>query len=348
MIDQQGCRMVLSVLFLRSTFSAFRRLHSQVLLSHTYSAVLLFALAMAPCAVMSASTENGAHGALPQQKLGPNDLVAIEIYNAKELSLQLRVSEDGNVRPPMLTRTVPAAGLLPSQLERSICAAYVDEGILVNPTITISVLEYASKPVSVIGAVRQPITFHAERPLTLLEAITRAGGFSDDAGSYLLLSSRAQGDGEQPILTERILISDIIESAGATADLRLVGGEELRVPEAGKIYIMGNVRKPGSYRIPNDYETTVMKALALSEGLLPNSTREAFIYRRASDGSKTEIPLNLKQLMARKAADVVLLQDDVLYIPENGRKKATMTAMEKAVAFGSATLSGVLVWGVAR
>lgn len=286
---------------------------------------------------------------LPQQRMGPNDLVAIDIYNADELSLHARVSEDGVVELPMLANKVVAAGLLPPELAKNIGDAYVREGILVNPVVTVSVLEYASKPVSVIGAVNKPITFYAEQPITLLEAVTRAGGFSDDAGSFLLLSSVAEGEeSDRPVLTERIPIVDILESAGSTAGIRLSGGEEIRVPEAGKIYIVGNVKKPGTYRIPNDHETTVLKALALSEGLLPNATREAYIYRRAPDGSKAEIPLNLRHLMARKSEDVTLLRDDVLYIPESSGKKAAMSAVDRAIAFGSATLSGVLIWGVAR
>ncbi len=303
--------------------------------------------------LLNSQTAAGRADVRPQQKMGANDLIAVSIYNAEELSLQARIAEDGRLRLPMLTKPLPAAGLLPAELEIAIGTAYKNEGILVNPVVTVSVLEYASKPVSVIGAVKQPVTFHADQPITLLEAVTRAGGFTDEAGSFLLLSAKASIPGEDTrrdgaVLTERILISDLLESGSATAGIRLRGGEEIRVPEAGKIYIVGNVKKPGSFRIPNDHETSVLKALAMSEGLLPNAMKEAYIYRKAPDGSKAEIPINLKALMARKATDITLLRDDVLYIPESGKRKATMTAMEKALAFGSATASGMLIWGVAR
>ncbi|MCW5966045.1 MAG: SLBB domain-containing protein [Bryobacterales bacterium] len=284
----------------------------------------------------------------PQQRMGANDLIAVAIYNAEELSLQARIAEDGLLRLPMLATPLPAMGMMPEELERAIAAGYVKEGILVNPVVTVSVLEYASKPVSVIGAVKQPLTFHADQPISLLEAVTRAGGFTDEAGSFLLLSAKVSGPDEEAVLTQRIPISDLLESGSATAGISVRGGEEIRVPEAGKIFVVGNVKKPGSFRIPNDHETSVLKALAMSEGLLPNATKEAYIYRKASDGSKAEIPINLKNLMARKAADITLLRDDVLYIPESGRRKATLTAMEKALAFGSATASGMLIWGVAR
>lgn len=286
--------------------------------------------------------------ALPPQPLGVNDLIAVAIYNAEELSLKVRVDGQGVVRLPMLPSPIPAVDKLPSQLELSIRQAYIDAGILVNPTVTVAVIEFSSKPVSVIGAVRTPITFNADQPVTLLEALTRAGGLTEEAGSYLLLSRRPRGEDHEGLLTQRIAIVDILESASVLEGVRLRGGEEVRVPEAGKIYVVGNLKKPGTYRIPNDHQTSVLKALALSEGLAPNAMSEAFIYRESGDGSKTEIPVDLKKILARKAPDVTLLRNDVLYVPESGKKKAAFSAIDKAIAFGSATLSGVLVWGVAR
>ena len=286
--------------------------------------------------------------ALPPQPLGVNDLISVTIYNAEELSLKVRVDGRGVVRLPMLSKPVPAVGILPSGLERSIRQAYIDSGILVNPTVTVAVIEYSSKPVSVIGAVRTPVTFNADQPVTLLEALTRAGGLTEEAGSYLLLSRHPRGEDDEGVITQRIAIVDVLESASALENVRLRGGEEVRVPEAGKIYVVGNVKKPGTYRIPNDHQTSILKALALSEGLAPNAMNDAFIYREGPDGSKTEIPVDLKKILARKSPDVTLLRNDVFYVPESGKKKATFSAIDKAIAFGSATLSGVLVWGVAR
>ena len=286
--------------------------------------------------------------ALPPQPVGINDLLTVSVYNADELSAKVRVDTEGCIRLPMLKSPIPAVDRKPSELEAAVRQAYLAAGILVNPIVSISVLEYASKPVSVIGAVNKPVTFNADQPVGLLEALTRAGGLSEEAGSYLLLSKKVRGEDDGVLLTQRILIVDILESAETISSIRLRGGEEIRVPEAGKIYVVGNLKKPGTYRIPNDHQTSVLKALALSEGLLPNATNQAYIYREVEDGSKVEIPVDLKSLLARKSPDVTLLRNDVLYVPESGKKKATFTAIEKAITFGSATLSGVLIWGLAR
>ena len=312
-------------------------------------ATLAFAILLsATLPIVAFSQPRNDPKALPPQPLAANDLLSVVVFQANELSTNVRVDREGDIRLPMLQNPIVALSLMPSDLEKKVREAYISAGILVNPLVTITVIEYASKPVSVIGAVRNPTTFQAEQPMSLLEALTRAGGLTEEAGSFLLLSRITKDGDRESVLTQRIAIRDILESASAVAPIRLRGGEEIRVPETGKIFVVGNVKKPGTFRIPDGDKTSVLKALALSEGLLPNSMNEAYIYRPADDGAKMEIPVNLKQILARKTEDVALLRNDVLYVPESSTKKATMSALQRAAAFGSATLSGVLIWGLAR
>ena len=72
----------------------------------------------------------------------------------------------------------------------------------------------------------------------------------------------------------------LIEASDAASNIMLTGGEEIRVPEAGRLFVVGNVKKPGSFSVRDDSEATVLKALAVSEGLLPFASTQAFIYRR--------------------------------------------------------------------
>ena len=112
---------------------------------------------------------------LPAQKIGPRDLIAIQVYDSPELSRTVRVGADGIVRLPMLKRRIAAEGLMPNELEAAIAEALQDEELVVDPFVTVTVAEYNSRPISVAGAVRAPLTFQASSPVTLLEAITRAG-----------------------------------------------------------------------------------------------------------------------------------------------------------------------------
>ena len=117
------------------------------------------------------------------------------------------------------------------------------------------------------------------------------------------------------------------------------------MPEAGRVYVIGNVKKSGAFPIQDGRDTTVLKALAVSEGLLPYSMNEAYIYRReAGKSGRDEIPIQLSQIMNRKAPDVVLKSDDILYIPDNKHRRMAMTTLEKIAGFGSATASGVLIF----
>ncbi|MBK5291199.1 MAG: polysaccharide biosynthesis/export family protein [Acidobacteriia bacterium] len=295
--------------------------------------------------------ENGlAMGNLPLQKIGANDLISLSVYQAPELTRTVRVSPEGKIRLPMLKQLIQADGLFPSELETSLVEALRSEQILVAPVVTVNVVEYHSRPISVAGAVHKPTTFQAIGAVTLLDAVTRAEGLKPDAGPEILVSRRQPGpDGNQISLIQRIPVRGLMDAADPELNIRLYGGEEIRVPEAGKIFVVGNVRKPGSYPVHDASDTTVLKMLALSEGLMPFAGQQAFIYRR-EDGSgvKNEIPIELKKIMDRKTADVPLQPNDILYIPDNRARRVGITALERILTFGAATASGLLIYGTVR
>src|SRR6185369_16239099 len=115
------------------------------------------------------------------------------------------------------------------------------------PFVTVTVAEYTSRPISVMGAVRRPITFQAVGQVTLLDALARAEGLSQDAGTEVLLS-RSVPNGDPTIgFVQRISVKDLIDAANPAVNIRLTGGEEIRVPESGKIFIVGNVKRPGAF-----------------------------------------------------------------------------------------------------
>jgi polysaccharide export outer membrane protein len=294
----------------------------------------------------TAATESqGAN--LPAQPIGANDLVAISVYDAPELTRSVRVSTDGFIRLPMLKQRVKAQGLMPGELESAIAKALQAEQIIVDPFVTVTVSEYNSHPISVAGAVKQPLTFQATGPVTLLEAITRAGGLAPEAGPEILVTRSQPGaDGAPSALVQRILVKGLIDAADPTLNIVLNGGEEIRVPESGKIYVIGNVRVPGAFPVGDGTESTVLKMLALSQGLMPYAAKEAYIYRREGNGSKNEIPIPLNQIMERKAPDTPLLANDILYIPDNKSRRMTLGVLEKIAAFGTGVGASALVYGV--
>jgi len=280
---------------------------------------------------------------LPFQRLGPNDLLHLSVYGAPELTRPIRVSNEGKIFVPMLKDFFIAEGKFPSDLESEIASALSSSQILVDPVVTVTVAEYVSRPISVIGSVKQPLTFQAFGNITLLDALSRAGGLTTDAGPEILLSRPANASHSQ--LVDRIPVRQLIDQADPALNYPLTGGEEIRIPEASKIFVVGNVKKPGAFPVHDSQDTTVLKMLALSEGLLPYATDLAYVYRREGGaGGRNEIPIPLAKIMARKSPDMPLLPNDVLYIPDNKSKRVTMSMIDRMATFGAGTVSGMLVW----
>ena len=100
----------------------------------------------------SAPAESGPN--LPAQPIGPNDLLAISVYGAPEFSRTVRVSEEGQIRLPMLHDKIGVLGMMPAALETRLAEAFEAAQILVDPAVTVSIAEYHSHPLSVVGAVK--------------------------------------------------------------------------------------------------------------------------------------------------------------------------------------------------
>jgi polysaccharide biosynthesis/export protein len=282
---------------------------------------------------------------LPAQPIGANDLVAITVYGAPEFTRTVRISAEGWLRLPMVKRQIAAQGLLPVDLEKAIAEALEQEQILVGPVVTVTVAEYHSRPISVAGAVRNPVTFQAVGPVTLLEAVARAGGLDAAAGSDILVTRRvAVTAGQSAQLVERVPVRGLIDNAEARYNLTLTGGEEIRVPEAGRIYVVGNVKKPGAYPVHDGAESTLLQALAYAEGVMPYAGKKAFVYRREASGSRNEIVVELRRVLDRKSPDVTLAPNDILYIPDNKGSRLGIAALERVLMFGSTAGATALIY----
>jgi polysaccharide export outer membrane protein len=300
-------------------------------------ALLLALLMTAMAQVRPSLMEEVGKENLPAQKLGPDDLVAVSVYDAPELTRTVRVELDGTVHLPLLKNGVMAAGVFPGELEAAIAEALKAEQILVDPIVKVTVVEYHSRPIAVMGAVRRPVTFQAVGTVTLLDALARAEGLTNEAGAEILLT-------RSPGLIERILVKRLMKDADPAVNFALHGGEEIRVPEAGKIFVVGNVRRPGAFPVRDAGDNSVLKLVALSEGLLPYAAKLAYVYRRNDSGAKQEIPIELEKILQRKSPDVPLEVDDLLYIPDNKGKRTAMNVVDRLTTFTASTASGLLIW----
>jgi polysaccharide export outer membrane protein len=276
------------------------------------------------------------------EPVGPGDLLAISVTGSPELSHSTRVTTDGKVILPLLREGVPVDGLRPAEIAKAISTELVKEKLLIEPIVSAAVLEYRSRRVSVVGAVKMPASFQAIGNMHLLDAIARAQGFSPDAGPEVIVSFR---DGQNMKPPMHIPIRTLLSAKDASLNIALQGGEEIRVPEAQKLFVVGNVKMPGAYPLSDPDGSTVLKALALSQGSLAFSAKRAYIYRLVVDtGKREEIPVELREILHRKAPDVALQANDILYIPDNPRTRLTAGALDRITGFGSSVGTGLLVW----
>lgn len=279
---------------------------------------------------------------LSAEDVGPNDLLGISVYDSPELTRSVRVESDGAIRLPMVKERIHVAGLDPAELEEAITKALVEENILVDPIVTVSVLEYRSRPITVVGAVAHPITFQDDGTVTLLDAISRAGGVAANAGPDILVSHSASDAADTgAALTQRVSVRSLLDTDDPAANLTLQGGDIIRIPQASQLYVVGAVKRPGAFPGNDPSGMSILKALALCGGLDSYSRHTAFIYRvEAGRAGRSEIPVNLKNILNRKSPDVALMPNDILYVPVSAgrRMSATILATSLGVGLGVAAL----------
>jgi polysaccharide export outer membrane protein len=214
---------------------------------------------------------------------------------------------------------------------------------VVGPVVTVTVAEYQSRTVSVVGEVHHPLTFQAIGNVTLLDAIAKAEGISDTAGDEVLVRD---GNDRAAVAVRRIPVKELMSGKSPELNLPLHGGEEIRIPQQGHLSVVGNVRRPGLFPITRDEQPTVLNAIAQTQGLTQYASKRAYIYRTVdTQKTKQEIPVELAKIMDRKAPDVALQAGDILYIPDDHGRRNTLGLMDKLIGVGSVASSAVVYAG---
>jgi polysaccharide export outer membrane protein len=120
--------------------------------------------------------------------IGNGDLIDFEVFDVKELSREVRVSQSGTIGIPLVPVRIYVAGLTETQAEQKIAEVLEANGLVSNPGVTVSVKDHKSKPITIVGAVGHPMVYQADRQVTLLEVLAEAGGISNDAGDSVIIT----------------------------------------------------------------------------------------------------------------------------------------------------------------
>ena len=286
--------------------------------------------------------------------LGPDDEITVKALGAEEIAGgPLRVDLAGYISLPLVGR-VRAGGHTPEQLEAELSRrlkAYIRE-----PRVAVGISRFRSQPVSVIGAVNQPGVHQLEGRKTLIEILSLAGGLRDDAGHKVKITRRiewgavplpaAETDASGQFSMAEVSLQEVMEARNPAENVLIMPHDVITVPRAEMIYVIGGVHRSGGFVLNERESITVLQALALAGGLRATAKRKAGrILRSGEPGARrTEIAVNLNNIMAGTSLDVPLEREDILFVPHSGGKAAIRRVAEAGLSMGT----GMMIWRVGR
>jgi hypothetical protein len=145
--------------------------------------------------------------------IGNGDVISLEVFDVKELSREVRVSQTGTIGIPLVPVRLHLSGLTEIQAEQKIAEVLEANGLVSHPEVSVTVKERKSKPITVVGAVPHPMVMQADRPITLLELLAEAGGVSNDAGDTLIVILQSRPPSANlPCQTPRPAITSLLLS----------------------------------------------------------------------------------------------------------------------------------------
>jgi polysaccharide export outer membrane protein len=255
-----------------------------------------------------------AQGSQPYQ-LGPKDVIEIKVFEAPELSGELRVSDTGTVSLPVQGGEVPVAGLTERQAEARLESA-LEQCCINRATVTLTIKEVRYRPISVIGAVAKPEPLGFSGRWTLLEVLTAAGGLTSSHGDVVYVLRRGSS-GLADQLTVRI--DDLLLHGNPRANIPIFAGDLINVPATAEVtvYCLGEVQKPGPILFKSTERMTVLTAIARAGGLTERAAKRIEIKREGPDGKVAQLEVDYKAVLAGKIADPLLQPGDLLLVKES-------------------------------
>ena len=265
-------------------------------------------------------------GEAPRIVIGPGDVLNIQVFDTPELSIEAaRVSQGGQVTMPVLG-IVDVAGLNAIEAAQRIEAELRKRGIMVDPHVTVSVVEYSTQGATLLGEVRSPGVYPTFGGRRLLDMIALAGGLAPSAGKIVTIAHRS--DPQHP---ESVILVSNAQALGAQTNPIILPGDTIVVGRAGIVYLLGAVNKPGGYLIDNNEHISLMQALTLAGGWdKAAALSKSRLIRKVPEGHK-ELILDLKRVLDGRQADVSVQDGDILYVPMSIGKTIAYEGMQAAV-----------------
>jgi len=283
--------------------------------------------------------------------LGADDLLSIRVLQAPELvEKPVRIDLNGSIELPYIGR-IRAAGSTIELLKTELQSRFTS--IVRDPQITISVEEFRSQPVSILGAVNTPGVHQIRGKKTLVEVLSLAGGLRQDAGNSIKITRRLEWgriplssaieDSSKQFSIANVDLRALMEAKDPSVNILVLPDDVISIPRAEMVYVVGEVTRTGGFVLNERESMSLLEALTLAGGLNHEAAAQsARILRitKTGDTDRTEIPVNVKKILTGQAKDIQLLPEDIFFIPGSVAKRASLRAVEAAIQIGT----GVVVW----
>lgn len=250
-------------------------------------------------------------------RLGPEDEIEIRVWSHDDLTRKVRVGLNGTISFPFVGE-IKAQGLSVQALQQEITRR-LGPKYIIDPHVTITVLEFKSQKFFVVGNVAKPGTYPLTKAIRVVEAISLAGGLPQTSGPKpgggtvaIIVRAKAGERPEQPRLPDQMPAGDKISvslSAALAGDpkhnLEIKNGDTIYVPSL-LYYVNGEVKQAGRY--PFEENMTVLMAVTTAGGFTDKASPRGVYIIREQGAVKQKIKVKLED---------PIKPGDVVWVPES-------------------------------
>jgi polysaccharide export outer membrane protein len=272
-----------------------------------------------------------------EYRIGRDDLIEVTMFESSDLGGTGRVSASGIVSLPLIG-AIEAAGKTTQEVERAIEEAFKAKYVN-DPHVTVFVREYASQPVSIVGAVKMPGIYQMKGQKFLLDMLATAQGIDQLTAGQSIQVIRRTAESADAAKTITVSAEDLFQNGKTELNIPIQPGDIINVLQAGSVFVVGEVVRPGEFPLRQGKSLTVVQAVALGSGFTREAKKAACkIIRIHGDGTKEEIPVNVGKIFDGSLTDVMLTPNDIFFVPSNKVKTGLMRTLDTTIAVVSGRL----------
>ena len=241
-----------------------------------------------------------------EYEVGDGDLLKITVYNNPDLTSEVRVSGEGMITVPLIGE-VSVKAMTATEIGKKLASLFAN-GYIKNPQVSVFIQEYKSKKVTTLGEFTKPGLIEMRGNSTLMEVISNAGGITLNAGETLFIQRNAvkSGASQKDDVIISIDLTKLLEGTDMSSNVPVLDGDSIYVPKAAYVYVTGEVKNPGAFKITKGL--TVLRSITLAGGFTLKANKDKTEIVRKTGNVENTIKVKMEDLIA---------PDDIIVVPES-------------------------------